>query len=159
MPMSFLTKNGKLVTKGGKFVKTDNPANCECCGPPPPDRCCAVCEEPLVGGLCPPGFEQQDGKCIKAIDYNCDPDVFAQIIADYPECQSGFQSNSGPCPPLPVQLWCCDGGAEGYFCGERVNVPGIGEMIGDAPIGICTSVKEVDDCSECGARLSENPLP
>lgn len=52
--------------------------------------------------------------------------------------------------PPPVQLWCCDGGTEGYFCGERVNVPGIGEMIGDAPIGICNSVKKVDDCSECG---------
>ena len=55
-----------------------------------------------------------------------------------------------PPPPPPGQLWCCDGGTEGYFCGERVNVPGIGEMIGDAPIGICNSVKKVDDCSECG---------
>jgi hypothetical protein len=70
---------------------------------PPPERCCAVCEEPLVGGVCPPGFVEKGGKCVKELDYNCDPQIFAQIIADYPECQSGFQSINGPCsaPPPP----------------------------------------------------------
>jgi hypothetical protein len=66
----------------------------------------------------------------------------------------------GDCKP---QLWCCDGGGEGYFCGERVDVPGIGEMIGYAPVGICTSIQKVKDCAECGqpprAGLDENPLP
>jgi hypothetical protein len=62
----------------------------------------------------------------------------------------GQKPPDGDCLPPPIQLWCCDGGTEGYFCGERVNVPGIGEMIGDAPIGICNSVNKVDDCADCG---------
>ena len=142
--MKLLKKLGKLVRRNGRLVRTDNPANCDCCGPPPnppcyfcnaafpdniqtvnlpndvcldqggfidlalaqgackpppPTKCCAVCDEPLVGGICPPGFLERDGKCVKEIDYNCDPGVFAQIIADYPECKSGFKSNNSPCPP------------------------------------------------------------
>lgn len=59
------------------------------------------------------------------------------------------------CGNPPPQLWCCDGGVEGFFCGERYFLPGVGEMIGDAPIGICQSVRPVADCSEC----SEPPPP
>jgi hypothetical protein len=34
--MKFLKKNNKLVKKNGKLVKTNDPAKCDCCGPPPP---------------------------------------------------------------------------------------------------------------------------
>jgi hypothetical protein len=90
------------------------------------------------------------------------PDTTKECITEEEFNKGGWIKVSGPhdtleiceadCnpPPPPVQLWCCDGGAEGYFCGERVNVPGIGEMIGDAPIDICTSVNKVDDCVDCG---------
>jgi len=58
------------------------------------------------------------------------------------------------CGPTGL-LYCCDGELQGFFCGERVNVPGIGEMIGDAPIDTCTGgVVQVGNCSECGTAVN-----
>ena len=49
--MSKLLKNGgKLVKKNGRLVRTDDPAKCECCGPPPPPvkYICATKEDPCA---------------------------------------------------------------------------------------------------------------
>ena len=196
--MSKLLKNGgKLIRKNGKLVRTDDPANCDCCGPPPPpvkyicairedscaqfplnygqwqynsvgqwvirrSRCagqipadtCTIADPPSRPGAFPGEIVNVGCKAVAPI-------TTKECITEEEFNKGGWTKVSGPhdtlqiceeaCnPPPPVQLWCCDGGTEGYFCGERVNVPGIGEMIGDAPIDICTSVKKVDDCSECG---------
>lgn len=49
MPVKLLKKSGKFVTKGGKLVRTDNPANCDCCGDPPPE--CRCFPPPQMTGL------------------------------------------------------------------------------------------------------------
>ena len=253
------SKEGKLFKKNGKLVRTDNPANCDCCGDPPPPPVkyiCAIREDSCAQFPLNYGQYQYRSDGVWAIRRSrCAGQIPADTctIADPPsrpgafpgeivnvgckavapittkECiteeefnKGGWTKLSGPhdtlqiceaaCnpPPPPCEeitctaweqttdadgnnycvrqcckaelrpdvngdltctcieqsyeeisydltlcgggpsLWCCDGGTEGYFCGERVNVPGIGEMIGDAPIGICNSVKKVDDCSECG---------
>jgi hypothetical protein len=50
--MPFLTKGGKFVVEGGKFVTTDDPAKCKCCKPPPP----------------PDGWKCVDGQCLPSDD-------------------------------------------------------------------------------------------
>ena len=113
------------------------------CGPLPTAKCCAGCDMPLVNGACPPGFTffPQTGSCIKAIEYNCDPQVLAQIVADYPECQSGFQVNNGPCPQLSNWEWVtCDAGRA--ICQEAPQGPFISK-------GDCESFNQ-ENC---------NPLP
>lgn len=55
--MPLLKRNGKLVTRNGKLVVTDNPATCSCCGPPPPPSCyCCVDGEPVSTAGCDEGF-------------------------------------------------------------------------------------------------------
>jgi hypothetical protein len=66
--------------------------------------CCAVCDDPLEDGLCPPGLMQEGDRCVRQITYNCEPEVLEQINADYPECKGGFTSEQGRCPPLEA---CC----------------------------------------------------
>jgi hypothetical protein len=174
-------KDGKLLKKNGKFVTTDNVANCSCCGdgPCPPGKFCTwIPPDPCSTGKCQPSLISDTppipSQCGDA-PYDCtSEEACNQWYAANPNppcdcwfCEDGTWVNKpslncineggilgqkppdGDCLP-PPGLWCCDGGTEGYFCGERVNVPGIGEMIGEAPIGICNSVTKVDDCSECG---------
>jgi hypothetical protein len=50
--MPLLTKGGKFVVEGGKFVTTDDPAKCKCCKPPPP----------------PDGWKCVDGQCLPSDD-------------------------------------------------------------------------------------------
>ena len=123
------------------------------CQREPPFTTCTIADPPNRPGA----FESE------IVNVGCKeatPSTTKQCITEEEFAKGGWIKVSGPhdtlqlceaaCNPPPPGLWCCDGGAEGYFCGERVNVPGIGEMIGDAPIGICNSVKKVDDCSKCG---------
>jgi hypothetical protein len=177
----FLKKDGKLVKQNGKLVKTDDPASCKCCPIDDPclfGLCIWRPPDPCSTGKCFPTLLQDpdDPDPCPGLPYDCKSEAACNAwYAANPNppcdcwfCEDGTWVNKpslncineggilgqkppdGDCLP-PPGLWCCDGGTEGYFCGERVNVPGIGQMVGDAPIGICNSVIKVDDCSECGA--------
>ena len=171
--------------KGG-WTKLSGPHDtlqiCEAaCNPPPPCPGGKFCTwnppDPCSTGKCTSSVSDTPVECPEGFPYDCtSEEACNQWYEAHPnppcDCwfcedgewvnnpsltcleEGGFLGLNPPegvdCLPPPGQLWCCDGGTEGYFCGERVNVPGIGEMIGDAPIGICNSVKKVDDCSECG---------
>jgi hypothetical protein len=48
---TFLMKGGKILTKGGRFVASDRPADCDCCNPtkPPEPTECWKCDKPDIG--------------------------------------------------------------------------------------------------------------
>lgn len=58
--MPLLVRNGRFVTKNGRLVTTDNPAGCDCCGPPPPVfcNCCDEAGDSILLGPCLEEFTQ-----------------------------------------------------------------------------------------------------
>ena len=136
--MKLLKKLGKLVKKGGKLVRTDNPANCDCCGALPP----GVVWTCLASGGCQ--------KC-----YNDEAPGVPPNTTGEPNCSS-LPPHSGSYGSEPecdiscnkdVVCWNCVSG--GICLPQTYNTPG----------GVCppNSYPTEDLCkASCGGG---NPLP
>ena len=161
----FLLKNGKLAAKNGKLVTVTNPADCDCCGKPPPPECatdedCNVCPEShpidcgVVDGVracCPadrecvtdfnPFLQQQTRQCLAPTGTRTDA-----LLLDAKCCNGKCQKD--PCPP-PLSGACCNE-ATG-FCFDSMEAECPDKWLG--PGSTC------DECQRLGYWPPNGPRP